>query len=354
MDITMQHGGKKISEGGYGCIYKPEIGCNDKQSTSKKYISKLQKLTFAAKNEIHIGRILKKYNAKTRRDILQYNFAPVISSCSVKVRDLSSKELKDCTIIKKNSTKKLALMRIRYINTDSMDDDNDFFIFMIRKRRPIEQTYKLALRSYIHLLSSIKILNGLNVVHFDLKGANIVYDVKREAPIIIDFGLSIKVSTLEKNLRKYFYIYAPQYYIWPLEVHYINLLINKSKNPTRKQLADLSKEYVIGNRALEGFSPEFKTNYMEMCYDVLKTYDGLTLGEKINKATSSWKTWDNYSLSIIFIKLIDYFSTNKGEFFITDFFTNTLKLLLLNIHPNPQKRLSIKSTQQKFFKLLRQ
>ena len=38
----MMEGGNLISEGGYGCIYKPEIKCSGKIG-SNKMVSKLQK-----------------------------------------------------------------------------------------------------------------------------------------------------------------------------------------------------------------------------------------------------------------------------------------------------------------------
>ena len=59
------------------------------------------------------------------------------------------------------------------------------------------------------------------IVHNDIKSGNILFDRTIENPIIIDFGLSFEVSQKsgllpvknfdEKNLYKYFYIYAPDY-----------------------------------------------------------------------------------------------------------------------------------------------
>ena len=60
------------------------------------------------------------------------------------------------------------------------------------------------------------------IVHFDIKGDNILFNYDSEQPIIIDFGLSMDVTKLEIKadiLKKYFYIYAPDYYVWPLEVY---------------------------------------------------------------------------------------------------------------------------------------
>ena len=69
------------------------------------------------------------------------------------------------------------------------------------------------------------LLQNVKIVHFDLKGQNIIFDLKEFAPIIIDFGLSLPMEKVKNdNLYDYFYVYAPEYYVWPLEVHYLNYL----------------------------------------------------------------------------------------------------------------------------------
>ena len=60
------------------------------------------------------------------------------------------------------------------------------------------------------------------------------------------------------KLNEVFYTYAPQYYVWPLEVHYLGLLFNVSKEPTEEDLKNLAKTYVDNNKALnKSFSPNF-------------------------------------------------------------------------------------------------
>ena len=42
-------------------------------------------------------------------------------------------------------------------------------------------------------------------------------------PQMIDFGISIPIAQLTpQNRKNYFYVFAPEYYLWPLEVHIIN------------------------------------------------------------------------------------------------------------------------------------
>ena len=49
-----QNGGKVIGEGGYGCVFHPEINCSGEETTNMEYVTKLQKRDFSAENEIFI------------------------------------------------------------------------------------------------------------------------------------------------------------------------------------------------------------------------------------------------------------------------------------------------------------
>ena len=69
-------------------------------------------------------------------------------------------------------------------------------------------------------------LSNICIVHLDIKPNNLLYSLKDMSPLLIDFGISIPMKSLdEKNKWEYFYAYIPEYYIWPLEVHVINYYI---------------------------------------------------------------------------------------------------------------------------------
>ena len=55
-------GGKLLAEGGYGCVFLLGINCDGTSMTSKKYVSKIQRLNNSAKNEIEIGKIIQEIN----------------------------------------------------------------------------------------------------------------------------------------------------------------------------------------------------------------------------------------------------------------------------------------------------
>ena len=63
-------GGSLLSQGGYGCVFHPEINCKGKETTNKKYISKIQKNDFSAENEISIGKHIEKATKTTEEHML--------------------------------------------------------------------------------------------------------------------------------------------------------------------------------------------------------------------------------------------------------------------------------------------
>ncbi len=341
-------GGKKLAEGGYGCVFHPEISCNGKETDNMNYVSKLQKQDFSADNEIFIGKILTDAYGKATGKPLENNFAPVISSCPVNIASIQAKDINDCTVIKKSEDPtNFILMRIRFIDMEDFDN-------YILKNANANLIVLTLIKGFNHLLKSIQLLINVNIVQFDLKGQNIVFDNKKTLPIIIDYGLSLPMDKIDTaTMYNYFYIFAPEYYVWPLEVHYINLLLHITSEPTMAQLRDLAKRYTKSNAALEAFSPKFRNNYEILCLQTLQEYTELSFKDRIKTAIKAWTTWDNYSLSIIYLKFIFYLTRAKNNKSLDNSFVKFMtKLIVMNIHPNFKRRLSIKATINRFDEFL--
>ena len=341
-------GGKKLAEGGYGCVFHPEISCSGEETTNMEFVTKLQKRDFSADNEIFIGDILTKAYKKAAGSPLENNFAPVISSCPINVAAIKAKDVNDCSVIRKSDdTNNFILMKIRFIDMEDFDN-------YILKNSNANLIILTLIKGFNHLLKSIQLLIDVNVVQFDLKGPNIVFDNKKNLPIIIDFGLSLPMNSLDtETMYNYFYIYAPEYYVWPLEVHYINLLLHITPEPDVNQLKDLAKRFTKSNAALEAFSPKFRDNYQSLCFKTLQKYSSLPLNERIKTLIQGWNTWDNYSLSVIYIKFIYYLTRSKNNKSLDNSFVRFMtQLLVMNIHPNFSKRLSVQGTIKRFDEFL--
>ena len=340
-----------LSQGGFGCVYYPGLKCDNEDDNKKndndKFVTKLQKKNFTSNNELNIGLTIKK------SEYYKYFFLPVVSQCPVNIKVYKKKyeeQLKECDVIK-DDDKKYMLMKIPYVKNKPVveaifNETNDKKHLMIS-----------IMELYTASLKAIGILIEKKIVHFDLKSDNILYDTQINHMKIIDFGLSIPIEKLQKeNLKDYFYIYAPEYFVWPLEAHVINFLIHEydGTNVDKKYVDDISNkiatEYVENNKGLNMFSREFRSKYMELCVLQIKKY--LKTDNKntiINNLIKYYETWDNYSISIMLLRIVDLLFPN--EFVENMFYEVFSQLLLYNIHPNPLKRFNISETFNKYYEI---
>ena len=325
---TSMEGGKLLAEGGYGCVFRPGINCNGSMMTTKKYVSKIQPFDKSAKNEIEIGKIIQTINGYIN------HFSPVVKNCSINIATIRDEDKNKCTIFKKKKTKKFILMKLLFINGE------DFIDYMIKHKNSVQIVDNI-INSYNHMLRALSMLIGKKLVHYDLKGTNILFDETKQAPLLIDFGLSIQVDKINmENLKNFFYVFAPQYYVWPLEVHYLSFILHKKKNPELKDLKMIVNIFIKNNKALtKNFSPNFIKKYNEKCLKQLKIYNALPYMQRLEKIVNYWTTFDNYSLSIMYLKFISYI--NLGKYPNNQFIIFFSQLLLKNIDPNPANRLSI-------------
>jgi len=274
---------------------------------------------------------------------LQNHFAPVLSSCNVDVSKFAMDEQEKCTLFEKKQTADFVLMKIRYIDNKELDS-------FITENSNSSLIMLLFTSSYSHLLKSLSLLQKIKVCHFDIKAQNIVYDVEKSLPIMIDFGLSIHFERLSpKELYNYFYIYEPMYYIWPLEVHLVNYILHVNSEIGEKDMKRLAKDYVSHNIVLRAFSPRFQKKFEAECYYELSKYIGKDSDAIIQRILKYWHTWDNYALSVLYIKLIYYLIRNdSGKVIKNEFVSFFIELCLNNIHPNPKRRLSVQDTIKSF------
>jgi serine/threonine protein kinase len=334
---------KLINQGGFGCIFYPAIECDGKISNNPKYASKLIKKDKRATHEYNIGKMVKQI------ELYEYYYAPVVNMCSIDLAKIDKREKDMCRIIKKGSSNsddngEFAIMKLSYIK------NVDMVKYLTRSGVEKKELITYILDSYQFLLNNLKTLNDSGIIHFDFKIPNILIEDKTKTPIIIDFGLSIPVADIRPETYKtYFYSYSPKYYIWPVDVHVINYLVNMKSTLTKDALEELINIYVSTNTALRIFSDNFVDRFTKLTYDVYSKYIGVSANIVIKELTKNCKTWDNYALSVMFLNLINFISSDG-------FTDNKLMIdfsmtLLLNIHPDGRKRLTFDETKKRYNKI---
>jgi serine/threonine protein kinase len=188
-----------LAQGTYGCVYYPGFTC--KGSLQKtKYITKLQKNDETLENELEIGEKIQK--------IKHYKnyFAPILKQCPVSLYTIQKKyaqSLNKCKVIKEslvntNKQQDFNINKIRYI----LGDDLEKTFQQISNSTPNQTNnnnstpFHFLIDTYQYLSKSLKKLKKQNILHYDLKANNIIYDKESDIPIIIDFGLSVSLDNI--------------------------------------------------------------------------------------------------------------------------------------------------------------
>lgn len=330
-------GGALLSEGGYGCVYYPGLNCKlqeEKGKTGSKHISKVQRFNTAAKNEIEVGKIVKTIPYYKRF------FAPIVDTCNV--TDLSpllaSKE-NECSIFKKkNPSKKYILMKIPYVGKQT-------FFKYFTETTEIKQLLLNIFSTFTYLILAIDMLHQKDIIHYDLKGENIMFDNVKKVPIIIDFGLSVDLNTIKTvdDMKRAFYIYAPDYYLWCPEIHFLSYLATVNPSPTKQEISDIADHIIEENIPLHYVcSPAFIKMYKTALQRELLQYYGKTPIEVFNKMRATCYSWDSYAISIMYLRILYYL--NSDGFVKNDFIIYFTQLLLQNIHPTASRRFTPKET----------
>ena len=139
---------------------------------------------------------------------------------------------------------------------------------------------------------------------------------------------------------KSFYIFAPEYYIWPIEVHFINYLIHINKTLTESSVNTVCSDFIQNNSSLRLLSDDMKESLILLNSSYFKRFINKKDVVVIKELMKTWKTWDIYSVSQIYFNIFSIIFENG--FTNNKLLVNFIQLLMLYIHPNPDRRPSLK------------
>ena len=376
-----------ISQGAYGCVFRPDIPCDKSLTPNKKYISKIQLKNSNVKSEFIIGEQIQTI------PLYYLHFAPILSKCVVSIQQIKQSEIEKCEILKDLRETEPALIstKIKYVGNKNIEN---YFLTLLEspsqlKLQPpqkpqidtnekelIEENipnksnteslqqmprniYKSKLLyCFYYVLQSAKILNEKGIIHFDIKEQNIIYNEYIQAPILIDFGLSfIPETTNEEEMfyTKLFYAY------WCIEIYILSYIVNRTReeigdrnikitpskfdlennNVTEIKINELLRTYQEGMNAFFGkymnkqFTKEEIQKYTDSMKSYLMQYNGTSWNDNVYQKLfipQMYNTWDIYSIAITFSCILNYHLTqeNMEEY---KYFIDILKSIILSL-PN--------------------
>ena len=291
-----------VNQGAYGCLYYPGLRCNGNTMDDLRYATKLVVQDEVAENEVAVGNAVK--------NIVNYsvNFVPVIDTCTVnlgKVRRNNPHALDKCDVTNEvNPSKtKFTLMKMPYI------DSLYFYDYIGRMGDNKKKIISCIFDTYQYLIESIERLTEHGVVHHDLKLQNILMNLKTDTPI--------------------------------------NYLQNETAAAlTRADVETVCEAFVNANDALSIFSKGFRARYLKACIEYHSRWVGAERDAARAGLVAGWRTWDNYSLSIAYLQIMGFISSNG--FMDNQLIVAYVQLLLTNVHPDPARRRSVGDTKRTF------
>jgi serine/threonine protein kinase len=361
-----------IGQGSYGCIFYPGIRCGRKQPKDpKQIVTKIQEVRRSTLDEMEIGKIVQtipKY---------QLFFGPVIENCAINLSTIGNKAIDKCELDLRNKKLNFMSNKIAYVGKYSIGKYFNKKIIEISKRqitvkkgmssitKQVEQMKKFLIKiitSHIYLLESILLLQQKNIIHFDLKENNVMYDEKNDVPIIIDFGLSINMDSLKtvgNYKRKFNFSNYETCTQWPIESVFIiyickNIILPIDKSfislnqaiTTTADLRESIKKFISKNYEDHrhiGISEELQKRFEVKAIHYINSFIGKTWKELWDSLFASRNTWDNYSLAQLFH--YELYKLKFDDDRLIRYFIGSYSTLLINIIiSEPTKRISISTT----------
>jgi serine/threonine protein kinase len=329
-----------IATGGYGCVYRPSIGCQgplnaNEQEQAVGSVAKLQKVSPMSENEIRIGNMVSKLPGS-----LQYFVTPD-ATCTTAAYLFPSSLKSGCPPIanSRQTPEELVVMRMRDVPHEKLGT---------LKNNATPDEIQTMLRNLIvglpHCLEGIMLLQTAKqpIVHFDLKADNIFAPITSELPLIADFGISFlpKEQTYE-SIKKTIIAYEPSYFVWPPEIHLLCYILHgRNENPdvslTEQEMEAVAERVAISNPLLTNDAVSTQKRQAEVLgfYNSLTPATGKSVFEYI---ISNWQKIDVYSISMCFATIFNAYELGQNN----DYLTPLAELLLRGTSANAVDRPSI-------------
>jgi serine/threonine protein kinase len=307
-NLTKQERIKLLSQGTYGCVFKPGVNCKG-NIENPKFITKIQNSYENSENETIIGSKIKK--------IKKYSsyFAPILKTCNISLGKIKDDEIEKCEVIEEKN-KKYISNKIKYVGKDTLY--KFFSHFHVGTPKLFIRKF---LESYFDLIKAVTLLNNSNILHLDLKENNIMFDEKREKPIIIDFGLSLDSSELKpENYQKHFFVYAYDYPPWCFDISVVSYAVNEldddwaTKTATKDDFKKLIDNFVKNPifEEYDIFTKDDIEKYKEKTMGFFADFDGVKWSVVVDEFMKYNKTWDVYAIHVIFLLFTEIYSFDEN------------------------------------------
>lgn len=291
-------------KGAYGCVNFPSFDCsgNKKHIEDSELVSKFTVNGFDAKNEVHIGKALRRRIKEKQIQLVNNPFIFVEHSCKVKSQSVLDfiTQTKNCKDIYEKLSEKKGNSKSKYVLLYSKYYPHITASELIKR---YSDDYMSVLFVYLFCREHISYLYDMNIVHMDLHLGNVICERDNQSVLhIIDYGMAFdKDKWVRKNegnridydyLGNIFCVHDASWKGYTLELHILEYLIYNNVKITSTVIQDIVDKYYK-----EKISQKEKQVIIDFYFDL---YGGMNnedyIKEIINKMSG---TWDLYRVSYI-------------------------------------------------------
>ena len=317
-----------IGEGGYGCIHKPSLICNNNKKII--YKNKVSKLLLT---EHAIGE-LKEYMLISETDKKNEYFLGIPDLCTIKTTKIAMKSVQKCRkLIKKNNNKPITkknLQRYSLLIMNFGGTDLEKFGVVCGKFTDTPKNKAIITNFWKEtkrILQGISLFQKHDIVHFDLKPHNIVYNRKTARLNFIDFGHMRKIGeAMESSRQSTSGITSEAFWNYPFEIQFLNKdsfmnvaylsrdqrqawfddFINSLKTHADTHFVIAYETFIdmyTENLSIEE-TQDINNNYQEDLLNML--LNGITVEKYEPFLEKSMKTIDTYGIGLTFMYMLNY------------------------------------------------
>ena len=296
----------------------------DNDITGGNHTTTVKLFDFLTENELRISEYVNTipYNQLYYHCICEHEF--------IKIGQLRENALEDVYV---EIDKKYLLCK--YIRYKGVDFD-DFMFCLPTPKLVIFH----ALDSYSHLLVSLHKLNQIGVCYYNFSPDKLSFD-EYYKPKLRSFERSIAINDVNETFLTNLIANTSDFTHKPLEVHVL-FYLSRTNTLNESLIETICDKFIDNMGVLRLFSQSYKDLHKNECISFLTSYIGKPRSVIIADMLKYIETWDNYSLSLLYLHLIGNITSVfslKGTIM-----SKLIALLTKNISPNPEKREKISNT----------
>lgn len=145
--------------------------------------------------------------------------------------------------------------------------------------------------------------------------------------------------------------YDASFIQWPLEFHILSYMnTNKLKSLSLLNIENIINDVYENNILLKSLNTDFVSSFKIKGINYYTKFINQDYDLICIELLKYKHTWDNYALSLVFLKILIYLHGCLN--YQNKFIINFIKLLVCNLNFNPEERLSLSESTNKFESIL--